>query len=133
MILSNTLVSSIYKTTWTVISYVPVVFGWNVGNNSEILIVAVPPSIDFSEGNHTFANLTLDRIVQSEISDYRDKVIIPYLKQGSCREIIAPTVTQTTNCLMTVNADKTMSLTPLTETNIGQVTFEKHSRYTSEN
>ena len=84
------------------------------------------------EGNHTFANLTLDRIVQSEISDYRDKVIIPYLKQGSCREIIAPTVTQTTNCLMTVNADKTMSLTPLTETNIGQVTFEKHSRYTSE-
>ena len=84
------------------------------------------------EGNHTFANLTLDRIVQSEISDYRDKVIIPYLKQGSCRDLIVPTVTQTTNCLMTVNADKTMSLTPLTETNIGQVTFEKHSRYTSE-
>ena len=83
-------------------------------------------------GNYSFTVLNLDRVVQSEIQDYRDKVIIPYMKQGSCRSIIAPTVTQTTNCLMTVNADKTMSLTPLTETNIGQVTFENHSRYTSE-
>ena len=80
-------------------------------------------------GNYTFTTINLDRVVQSEIHDYRDKVIIPYLKNGSCREIIAPTVTQTTNCLMTVNADKTMSLTPLTETNIGQVSFESHSRY----
>ena len=85
-----------------------------------------------TSGNFSFSTITLDRVVQSQLSDFNDKVIIPYLRNGSCRDIIAPTVTQTTNCLMTVNADKTMSLTPLTETNIGQVTFEKHSRYTSE-
>ena len=83
-------------------------------------------------GNYSFTTLTLDRVVQSQISDFYDKTVIPYLKQGSCRDLIVPTVTQTTNCLMTVNADKTISMTPLSDTGVGQVSFESHSRYTSE-
>ena len=87
-----------------------------------------------AEGNHTFANLTLDRIVQSELTetDYRNQTIIPYMNKGSCRACIIPEVAATTNCLMTVNSDKTIGLVPISTTNIGQVTFEKHSRYTSE-
>lgn len=85
-------------------------------------------------GNFSFSTLTLDRVVQSELTgtDYRNQTVIPYLKQGSCRDLIVPTVTQTTNCLMTVNADKTISMTPLSDTGVGQVSFESHSRYTSE-
>ena len=82
-----------------------------------------------TSGNFSFSTITLERVVQSQISGYTDKTIIPYLKQGSCRDLIVPTVTQTTNCLMTVNSDKTISMTPLSETNIGQVSFESHSRY----
>ena len=83
-----------------------------------------------SSGNNSFSAITLDRVIQSEIGDERKtQTIIPYMKEGSCRSIIAPTVTQTTNCLMTVNADKTMSLTPLSDTSIGQVSFESHTRY----
>ena len=85
-----------------------------------------------SNGNYSFSTLTLDRVVQSQITGFNDKTIIPYLRQGSCRDLIVPTVTQTTNCLMTVNSDKTISMTPLSETSIGQVSFESHARYTSE-
>lgn len=84
-----------------------------------------------TSGNFSFSTITLDRVVQSQLSDFNDKVIIPYLRNGSCRDIIAPTVTQTTNCLMTVNSDKTISMTPLSETGIGQVSFETHARYTN--
>lgn len=83
-----------------------------------------------TNGNYSFSTLTLDRVVQSQITGFNDKTIIPYLRQGSCRDLIVPTVTQTTNCLMTVNSDKTISMTPLSETSIGQVSFENHSRYT---
>lgn len=86
-----------------------------------------------SNGNYSFSTLTLDRVVQSQISGFNDKTIIPYLKQGSCRgDLVAPTVTQTTNCLLTVNTDKTISMTPLSETSIGQVSFESHARNTAE-
>ena len=87
------------------------------------------------EGAHSFSTLTLNRVVQSELTgsvDFKTQSIIPYMKQGSCRACIIPEVTATTNCLMTVNSDKTIGLVPISTTNIGQVTFEKHSRNTSE-
>lgn len=87
------------------------------------------------EGTHSFSTLTLHRVVQSELTgsvDFKTQSIIPYMKQGSCRACIIPEVTATTNCLMTVNSDKTIGLVPISTTNIGQVTFEKHSRHTSE-
>ena len=87
------------------------------------------------EGAHSFSTLTLNRVVQSELTgsvDFKTQSIIPYMKQGSCRACVIPEVTATTNYLMSVNADKTIGLVPISTTNIGQVTFEKHSRYTSE-
>ena len=87
------------------------------------------------EGAHSFSTLTLNRVVQSELTgsvDFKTQSIIPYMKQGSCRACIIPEVTAATNCLMTVNSDKTIGLVPISTTNIGQVTFEKHSRHTSE-
>lgn len=86
-----------------------------------------------SEGYYSFSTLTLDRVIQSEIgADRKEQTLIPYMKSGSCRSMVAPTVTQTTNCLLTVNTDKTISMTPLSETSIGQVSFESHARNTAE-
>ena len=86
-----------------------------------------------SEGYYSFSTLTLDRVIQSEIgADRKEQTLIPYMKSGSCRSMVAPTVTQTTNCLLTVNTDKTISITPLSETSIGQVSFETHARNTAE-
>ena len=68
----------------------------------------------------------------SSTVDFKTQTVIPFIKQGSCRAIIVPDVTATTNCLMTVNADKSISLVPLNTTNIGQVLFETHDRYINE-
>ena len=88
-----------------------------------------------SAGNYSFSTLTLNRVVQSELTgsvDFKTQSIIPYMKQGSCRACIIPEVTATTNCLMTVNTDKTIGLVPISTTNIGQVSFESHARNTAE-
>ena len=85
--------------------------------------------------NTTITEITLQRVVENGLSstvDFKTQTVIPFIKQGSCRAVIVPDVTATTNCLMTVGSDKSISLVPLNTTNIGQVLFETHDRYANE-
>ena len=87
-----------------------------------------------NNGTHSFVKPTMVNLLSAEdtANNYKEyNTGIPYLNQGSARSMLAPSVTQNTNCLITVNADKSMVLTPLTNTEVGQVSFETYERYTN--
>ena len=84
--------------------------------------------INNSNGTYSFTKPELITLISDEDTqnDYKtNNTGIPYLKNGKISTMFPPAVTQATNCIVTVNTDKSMQLVPLSNTDMNQVSFER--------